>query len=81
VPSVLDRYGDSSSGMAFIAQRIKNTSAFGLVVFFSPDDHLDCSPGSGSFTGYVGICHLFAIYGQTRRERKKELDERRPKDS
>jgi len=36
--------------------------------------------GSGSFTGYVGICHLFATYmGRTRRERKKELDEH-PKD-
>ena len=70
--STLD--GDSSLGMAFIPQWIKNTSAFGLVLFFSPDDHLDCSPGSGSFTGWVGICHLFATYmGKLGAKRKKNL--------
>jgi hypothetical protein len=40
----------------------KKTSAFGLARMVSPDDYLDCSPRSGWFTGYVGICHLFAAY-------------------
>ena len=63
--------------MAFIPQWIKNTSAFGLVLFFSPDDRRSSRLvplGSGSFTGYVGICHLFATYmGKLGAKRKKNL--------
>jgi hypothetical protein len=81
VPSVLDLDGDSFLERAFIPQWIKNTSAFGLVLFFSPDDHLDCSPGSEAFTGCVGICHLFATYmGKLGAKRKKNLNAG-PKDS
>jgi len=36
VLSVIDLYGDSSFGMTVIPQWIKNTSAFGLVVFCHP---------------------------------------------
>jgi hypothetical protein len=60
--------------MALIPQWIKNTSAVGLVLFFSPADHLGCSSGSGSFTGCVGICHLFATYmGKLGAKRKRTL--------
>jgi Na+(H+)/acetate symporter ActP len=55
----------------------KKTSAFGLARMVSPDDYLDCSPRSGWFTGYVGICHLFAAYLSKlgAKGKKKELHE------
>ena len=66
----------------FIPQWIKNTSAFGDVLFFSPDDRR-----SSRLFLWKRIVHrirwdlpsLRHVHGQTRRQKKKELDEH-PKD-
>ena len=62
VLSMLDLYGDSSFGMAFIPQWIENTSVFRPRSILSSDAYLDRSRGRGWFTAYVRICHLFATY-------------------
>jgi len=74
VLSVIDLYGDSSFGMAVIPQWIKKHIGVRPRSILSPDDYLHCSPGNGSFAGYVGICHLFATYlGNLGAKRKKNL--------
>ena len=76
VLSMLDLYGDSSFGMAFIPQWIENTSAFRPRSILSSDDDLDCSRGRGWFTAYLRICPLFATYlGKPYAERKTNLGE------
>jgi hypothetical protein len=74
VLSVLDLYGNSSVAMAFIPQWIKNTWAFGLVVFFSPDDDLDCSLEADGAPDTLALAISSPRIWGTRREKKRKTN-------
>jgi hypothetical protein len=77
VLSVIDLDGDSSFGMAFIPQWIKNTSAFGLIAFWHPTIIWIVPWKRMVYRMRWHLPSLRHVFGQTRRleenERKKNL--------